>query len=102
MALENGIAELVQEFVAAGRPSAREQNIDDRRAGYIASTVLAGVTETRVHIETVKLEGLLFRVYGFFQLGGVSQAARDVMRDLAWRVSSPGREDYSSSFPPSS
>lgn len=74
MALENGIAELVQEFVAAGRPSVREQNIDDRRAGYIASTVL----------------------------GGVSQAARDVMRDLAWRVSSPGREDYSSSFPPSS
>ncbi|MNP08607.1 Carboxylesterase NlhH [compost metagenome] len=32
-------------------------------------------------------------IHGFFQLGGVSQAARDVMRDIAWRVSSPGRKD---------
>ncbi|POZ14601.1 alpha/beta hydrolase [Lelliottia aquatilis] len=63
MALEKGIAELVQDFVASGRPSARKQSIDDRRAGYVASTVLAGVTETRVHIETTELEGLLFRVY---------------------------------------
>ncbi|ECI2704788.1 alpha/beta hydrolase, partial [Salmonella enterica] len=36
MALESGIAQLVEEFIAAGRPSSREQNIDDRRAGYIA------------------------------------------------------------------
>lgn len=63
MALEKGIAELVQDFVSSGRPSARKQSIDDRRAGYVASTVLAGVTETRVHIETTELEGLLFRVY---------------------------------------
>lgn len=40
MALESGIAQLVEAFIAAGRPSSREQNIDDRRAGYIASTVL--------------------------------------------------------------
>lgn len=63
MALEKGIAELVQDFVSSGGPSARKQSIDDRRAGYVASTVLAGVTETRVHIETTELEGLLFRVY---------------------------------------
>lgn len=63
MALEKGIAELVQGFIAAGRPSAREQNIDDRRAGYVASTVLAGETETRVHVESVELEGMRFRVY---------------------------------------
>lgn len=48
MALENGISQLVDEFIAAGRPSSREQNIDDRRTGYIASTVLAGEKETRV------------------------------------------------------
>ncbi|GAR21098.1 hypothetical protein NGUA31_02902 [Salmonella enterica] len=29
MALESGIAQLVEEFIAAGRPSSREQNIDD-------------------------------------------------------------------------
>lgn len=32
MPLEKGIAELVAGFIAAGRPSSREQNIDDRRA----------------------------------------------------------------------
>ncbi|MCJ8602956.1 alpha/beta hydrolase, partial [Klebsiella pneumoniae] len=30
-------------------------------------------------------------IHGFFQLGGVSNAARDAMRDIAWRVASPGR-----------
>ena len=48
MALENGIAQLVAEFIAAGRPSSRKQNIDDRRKGYIASTALAGEKEIRV------------------------------------------------------
>lgn len=62
MALENGIAQLVEAFIAAGRPSAREQNIDDRRAGYIASTVLAGDTETRVQVEDSKLDAMMFRV----------------------------------------
>lgn len=41
MALEKGIASLVEAFIAAGRPSSRDQHIDDRRAGYIASAVLA-------------------------------------------------------------
>lgn len=63
MALEKGINELVHGFITAGRPSAREQNIDDRRAGYVASTVLAGETETRIQIDTFELEGMTFRVF---------------------------------------
>ncbi|PVL38899.1 alpha/beta hydrolase, partial [Salmonella enterica subsp. enterica serovar Anatum] len=46
----------------AGRPSSREQNIDDRRAGYIASTTLAGEKEIRVSSEDIVLEGMTFRV----------------------------------------
>lgn len=63
MALEKGIDTLVQAFIAAGHPSARSQSIDDRRAGYIASTALAGETETRVDVETQNLEGITYRVF---------------------------------------
>ncbi|KAE9849853.1 alpha/beta hydrolase fold domain-containing protein, partial [Escherichia coli] len=63
MALEQGIAQLVQGFIAAGRPSSRRQGIEVRRAGYIASTELAGKTETRVQVETLVLEGLTIRVF---------------------------------------
>src|SRR5690606_8437718 len=52
-----------QDFIAAGRPSSRKQSIDDRRAGYVASTELAGETETRVHVETHVLEGMTIRVF---------------------------------------
>ncbi|SUH25914.1 acetyl esterase [Salmonella enterica subsp. enterica] len=62
MPLEKGIAELVAGFIAAGRPSSREQNIDDRRAGYIASTTLAGEKEIRVSSEDIVLERMTFRV----------------------------------------
>ena len=54
MALEKGIAELVEKFIAAGRPSSRQQSIAQRREGYIASAVLAGETETRVDIQNLK------------------------------------------------
>lgn len=63
MALEKGIDRLVQDFIAADRPCARKQSIDDRRAGYVASTVLAGETETRVQVETLVIDGLTFRVF---------------------------------------
>ena len=63
MALEKGIDKLVQEFIAAGRPSSRKQSIDDRRSGYVASTALAGEKETRVQVETLVLEDLTFRVF---------------------------------------
>lgn len=62
MTLEKGIALLVEDFIAAGRPSSRKESIDDRRAGYVASTVLAGETETRVRVEDIVLEGLTLRV----------------------------------------
>lgn len=63
MALEKGIAEQVKAFIAAGRPSMRDQSIDDRRAGYLASAVLAGETETRVNVKDIDLEGMTFRLF---------------------------------------
>ncbi|MGX5102290.1 alpha/beta hydrolase [Enterobacter cloacae] len=63
MALEQGIAQLVQGFIAAGRPSSRRQTIEVRRAGYLASTGLAGKTETRVQVETLVLENMTIRVF---------------------------------------
>lgn len=62
MALEKGIAALVNDFIAAGRPSERHQSVEQRREGYIASTVLAGEKETRVTVKNMELEGLSFRV----------------------------------------
>lgn len=62
MALEKGIAALVEEFIAAGRPSSRKNSIDERRSGYVASTALAGQTETRVQVEDITQEGLTLRV----------------------------------------
>ncbi|POP43788.1 alpha/beta hydrolase [Superficieibacter electus] len=62
MTLEKGIAELVNDFIAAGRPSERNQRVEQRREGYIASTVLAGEIETRVTVEDMTLEGMTFRV----------------------------------------
>ncbi|MGK3226371.1 alpha/beta hydrolase [Enterobacter soli] len=63
MALEKGIDKLVQDFIAAGRPASSSQSIDDRRAGYLASTVLAGETETRIKVEKLEREGMDFQVY---------------------------------------
>lgn len=67
MVLEKGIAEQVEAFIAAGRPSSRQQSIDDRRASYLASTVLAGETESFVSIQTIELEEMTFRVYSPLQ-----------------------------------
>ena len=30
-------------------------------------------------------------IHGFFQLGGISPAARQAMRDIAWRTQTPGQ-----------
>lgn len=62
MALEPALARLVNDFIAAGRPSSRQQSFAERRAGYVASTVLAGETETRVQVEDISLEGMPLRV----------------------------------------
>ncbi|WP_334653498.1 alpha/beta hydrolase [Klebsiella michiganensis] len=74
MALEKGIAELVREFIDAGRPSSREQNIDDRRRGYLASTVLAGEQEKRVQVEDIELDGMTFRVVSPLNASGALPA----------------------------
>ncbi|QKN83862.1 alpha/beta hydrolase [Scandinavium goeteborgense] len=70
MALEAGIAELVNDFIAAGRPSTRTQNIEERRAGYVASTVLAGEMETRVQTRSFEHEGIRFWVASPLQSSG--------------------------------
>lgn len=62
MPLEPEIASLVSDFIAAGRPSSRSQTYEARRAGYVASTVLAGEIEQRVNIEEVVIDGISLRV----------------------------------------
>lgn len=62
MTLEPGISTLVNEFIAAGRPSVKDKTIAERRAGYVASTVLAGETEQRVDVADITLEGMHLRV----------------------------------------
>ncbi|SCC53872.1 alpha/beta hydrolase [Kosakonia oryziphila] len=70
MALEKGIAGLVSDFIAAGRPSARAMSIDERRAGYIASVSLAGETETRVQVEDVTLDDMTLRIFSPLEANG--------------------------------
>lgn len=62
MPLEPEIASLVSDFIAAGRPSSRSQTYESRRAGYVASTVLAGDIEQRVNVEDVVIDGISLRV----------------------------------------
>lgn len=66
MALEKGIDKLVQEFIAAGRPSSRKQSIDDRRSGYVASTALAGKQKRVSRLKRFVLENMTFRVFSPF------------------------------------
>ncbi|PIW62099.1 alpha/beta hydrolase [Shewanella sp. CG12_big_fil_rev_8_21_14_0_65_47_15] len=55
--LEDGIKQLVSEFIAAGCPSVREQTIEERRQGYINSTVLAGEIEAVFEVRPVSIDG---------------------------------------------
>lgn len=71
MALEKGIAALVNDFIAAGRPSERHQSVEQRREGYIVSTVLAGEKETRVTVKDMELDGLSFRIVSPLNAKGV-------------------------------
>jgi acetyl esterase len=70
MALEAGIAELVEDFIAAGRPSSRMQNIEERRTGYVASAVLAGDREMRVQTRSLECEGIRFWIASPLQSSG--------------------------------
>lgn len=74
MALESAISELVEEFIAAGRPSSRSQSFAERRAGYIASAVLAGETEQRVSVDELELDGITLHVISPLNSGGILPA----------------------------
>lgn len=63
MALEPEIADLVNDFISAGRPSSRNQTFQERRAGYVASTTLAGVTEARVNVEDMMIDTIPLRIF---------------------------------------
>lgn len=45
-----------------GTPLCCHQNIDDRRAAHVASTVLAREKESRVDVNDIELEGITFRI----------------------------------------
>ncbi|MGO1297770.1 MAG: alpha/beta hydrolase, partial [Vibrio sp.] len=61
--LEAGIKDLVDEFQASGRPCPAQQSIEDRRAGYVGSVVLAGQSPTVASEFTDVLNGVLVKVY---------------------------------------
>ncbi len=61
--LEPKIRELVEQFIAAGRPSAREQTFEQRRQGYLNTVSLAGEPEPVREISDVCIEGLPLRIY---------------------------------------
>ena len=63
MALEPEIADLVNDFISADRPSSRNQTFQERRAGYVASTALAGVTEARVNVEDMMIDTIPLRIF---------------------------------------
>lgn len=74
MALEPEIADLVNDFISAGRPSSRNQTFQERRAGYVASTALAGVTETRVNVEDMMIDTIPLRIFSPLNEGKVLPA----------------------------
>ncbi|POT58291.1 alpha/beta hydrolase [Citrobacter amalonaticus] len=63
MALEPEMANLVNDFISAGCPSSRNQTFQERRAGYVASTALAGSTETRVNVEDMIIDTIPLRIF---------------------------------------
>lgn len=74
MALEPSIARLVDDFIAAGRPSSRSKTYEERRAGYVASTVLAGETELRVNVKDVVIDNISLRVFSPLNVESTSRA----------------------------
>ncbi|BCN24490.1 alpha/beta hydrolase [Vibrio alfacsensis] len=61
--LESGIRELVEQFQANGKPCPSNQTIEERRTGYIGSTVLAGESPT-LHSEYLDvMNGIQVKVY---------------------------------------
>ncbi|MBP0725820.1 alpha/beta hydrolase [Bacillus sp. RG28] len=61
--LEPGIRKLVEQFIEAGRPSARQQSIQDRRLGYLSTIDLAGEAVHVWDIFDQTINGLALRIY---------------------------------------
>lgn len=61
--LEKGIDQLVADFIQAGRPSVAGQDIHERRAGYEASTVLAGEACDLYQVKDIQDGDILLRLY---------------------------------------
>ncbi|MDF2084877.1 alpha/beta hydrolase [Bacillus pseudomycoides] len=61
--LEPGIRNLVAQFIEAGRPSARQQSIQERRQGYLNTIDLAGEVVPVWNIIDRTIDGLPLRIY---------------------------------------
>lgn len=61
--LEPGIRNLVEQFIEAGRPSARQQSIQERRQGYLNTIDLAGDAIPVWSIFDQTIDGLPLRIY---------------------------------------
>lgn len=61
--LENGIKELVDEFISSGKPCPSQQTISERRAGYLSSTILAGTSPEMADEFIDMLDGIQVKVY---------------------------------------
>jgi len=61
--LEPGIRKLVVQFIETGRPSARQQSIQERRLGYLSTIDLAGEAVHVWDIFDQTINGLPLRIY---------------------------------------
>lgn len=61
--LEPGIRNLVAAFIENGRPSVRNQSIDERRQGYLDTVPLAGDAMPVMDIFEQKVDNLMIRIY---------------------------------------
>lgn len=61
--LEPGIKDLVEDFQSNGKPCPSLQTIEERRTGYIGSTVLAGKSPKIEHEFLDTLNGVQIKVY---------------------------------------
>ncbi|KXF82307.1 alpha/beta hydrolase [Enterovibrio coralii] len=61
--LEAGIQALVDDFISNGKPCPSRQNISDRRAGYVSSTVLAGKSPAMAEEFLDTVNGIPVKVY---------------------------------------
>ena len=61
--LEQGIDQLVKEFIDAGCPSMSDLSIQERRKGYVGSTVLAGESKDLFSVRTINKENYSLKLF---------------------------------------